>query len=70
MEIKATYSIGDKLWTIRDCRAKQFTVGAIIYNGEVYYGETRFDAIPESMCFPSKEALIDYISRDNGDQDV
>lgn len=65
MEIITKFSLGDKLWTVRDCQAVCFEVGCIIYDGAVYYGETRYDATLETQCFDSKESLIKHIADGN-----
>lgn len=69
MELKTKFAIGDKVWIVRESKAIRFTIGCIIFDGAVYYGETRYDVTIESQCFPSKEALIKYIS-DNGNENV
>lgn len=61
MEILTKFAIGDNVWTIKDCKAVCFEVGSILYDGAVYYGETRYDAIIETECFDSRESLIKHI---------
>lgn len=62
MEIKTKSSLGDKAWRIRNSKAESFEIGCIVYDGAIYYGETRFDMTIESECFPTKEALIEYVA--------
>ena len=62
MEIKTKFNLGDKVWTIRDCKAVCFKIGCILYDGVTYYGETRYDMIIESECFPTKEALMEHVA--------
>lgn len=65
MEIKTKFSIGRDVWTVRDCKAVCFKVGCVMYDGGVYYGETRFDVIPESQCFTTKGELLNHIADGN-----
>ncbi|MBA7489039.1 MAG: hypothetical protein HG422_08465 [Prevotella sp.] len=66
MEIKTKFNIGDTLFTIENMRITSFeidTVGVFMTKKNVtvnYYS----GVIPhkETECFPTKEALIDYIS--------
>lgn len=69
MEIKTKFALGDKVWIVRDSKARCFEVGCILFDGAVYYGETRYDTTLESQCFPTKEALIKYIS-DSGNESM
>ena len=62
MEIKTKYALGDKVWKIQDCKPVCFVIGCILFDGAVYYGETRYDCIIETQCFPSKNALVAYIT--------
>lgn len=64
MEIITKFSLKDKVWTVRDCKAVCFEVAYILHDGENYYSETRYDLTPESQCFPSKEELMKHISDD------
>lgn len=65
MEIITKFAIGSKVWTVRDCKAVCFEVGCILYDGGVCYGETRFDIIPETQCFATKEELLKHIADGN-----
>lgn len=69
MEIKTKFAIGDKLWTVNGCKAVQFEVVCIFYNGEVRYGDSRYSVTPESMCFATKEELLKYVA-DNGNESL
>lgn len=53
--------------TIRDCKAVCFKIGCIIYEGAVYYGETRYSTMNEQWCFATKEDLLAYISADGNE---
>lgn len=64
MEIKTKFSIGQTLWTVRDCKALSFEVQGIQYDGNVsYYGNPVYHAIPESQCFLTQEELMEYITK-------
>lgn len=67
MEIKTKFRIGDSVWTIRDCKAVCFKIGCIIYDGAIYYGETRYNTMNEQLCFGTKEELLAYISADGNE---
>lgn len=67
MEIKTKYNVGDKLWTIKDCKAIEFEVGSLLIN--VNKDKKRISYYPkadvfstenyeEDICFSSKEELI------------
>lgn len=62
MNIKTKLNIGDEAWIIRKSKAVSFIIGYIIFDGAVSYGETRYDSVPESECFPTKEALLEYVA--------
>lgn len=64
MEIKTKFSIGQTLWTVRDCKTLSFEVNGIFYDGNVtYYGKPNFYSIPESQCFLTQEELMEYITK-------
>lgn len=75
MEIVTKFAIGDKVWTIKDCKAKEYSVYAIHINkgGTIYYlddGKTRsLESVAEEQCFASREELIKHIS-DDGDKNM
>ena len=66
MEIKTKFNIGDTLFTIENMRITSFEIDAVsvlmtkksvatnYYSGVTSHKETE--------CFPTKEALIDYIN--------
>lgn len=67
MEIKTKYNVGDKLWTIKDCKAIEFEVGSLLINVNndkkriSYYPKTDVfstENYEEDICFSSKEELI------------
>lgn len=63
MEIKTKFAIGDKVWTIQNCKATQFKIRFIgVYDGVITYGADRYASIPESECFATKEELLKYIT--------
>ena len=70
MEIKTKYNVGDKLWTIKDCKAYEFEVEIIsVYvNSESidvkYYQKGNIlstDSHEEKNCFSTKTELIDAL---------
>lgn len=81
MEIKTKFSIGDKVWTIKVCKALEFEVcsisisksttlypaNRITYCGE--YKDGKITTAEESECFATREELIKYIS-DDGNQNL
>ena len=75
MEIVTKFAIGDKVWTIKDCKAKEYSVYSIhIYNSGTIYsledGKTRsLESVAEEKCFASREELIKHIS-DDGDENM
>lgn len=70
MEIITKFSLGDKVWRIgANGKAECFEIGAILYDGAVYYGKNRYDVQIESRCFAKKDELIAYIC-DNGNENV
>lgn len=65
MDVYLKYDLRDKVWTISQCKAVQFTIGFIgIYDGAVVYGANKYDLIPESECFATKEELLKYVNGD------
>lgn len=69
MEILTKFALGDKAWTMRDCKATLFEIGCIVYDGTVRYGASFYDTIPESQCFFSKEELLKY-AMDDGNENM
>lgn len=81
MDIKTKFAIGDKVWTIRGCKAVEFEVCSISINKSAtlypatritYCGEYKDGKIttaPEPECFATKEELTGYIF-DDGDENV
>lgn len=68
MEIKTKFAIGDKVWTIKNCKAAEFEVEAITLFGTViFYGSDRYEMIDEAICFATKEELIKYIFDDGNE---
>lgn len=63
MEIKTKFNIGDTVWTIRNCNLESFDVSYIGFDGNTtYYGRNVYDMLPESQCFPTKEAVIHHLT--------
>lgn len=74
MEIQTKYALGDKVWTIRGCKAVEFEVCSISINtpatlypayritycGEYKDGNITTAAEPE--CFATMEELIKYVT--------
>lgn len=71
MEIITKFAIGDKAWTVRGCKAKEFTVASIhvFESGVVYTAEgiAPQSSIPESQCFATKVELLEYIAADGNE---
>lgn len=65
MEIKTKFAIGDKVWTIKNCKAVEFEVVVITLFGTViFYGSDRYEMIDEAMCFATKEELLKFVADD------
>lgn len=62
MNISTKFSLGDKAWRIHESKAVCFEINCIMYDGAVYYGESRFDMTVETQCFASKEELIKHVA--------
>lgn len=68
MEIKTKYNVGDKLWTVKNCKAYEFEVDRIYVcigkEGQpsvTYYpkdGIMSSDSYTEQNCYKSREDLI------------
>lgn len=67
MEIKTKYNVGNKLWTIKDCKAIEFEVESLLINVNKdknsisYYPKKDMfssENYEENICFSSKEELI------------
>ena len=69
MEKKTKFKIGSEIWIIKAHKIQKVRVKAICLtsNGVCYLdSEYNFinDAVPESLCFESKEALIENLTKD------
>lgn len=76
MDIKTKFAIGDKVWTIKDCKAVEFEVCSISINKSAtlypanritYCGEYKDGKITtaeEAECFATKEELLKFIADD------
>lgn len=74
MEIKTKFAIGDKVWTIKNCKAVEFEVCSISINksATLYpatritycgaYKDGKITTATEPECFASKEELIKYVT--------
>ena len=66
MEIKTKFNIGDTLFTIENMRITSFRIDAasvLVTKNDVivnYFSDVT--SHKETECFPTKEALIDYIN--------
>lgn len=68
MEIKTKFALGDKVWTIRNCKAVSFEVACILWDdGGIYYGVSCYDYTSESHCFASKEEMLKYVAEDGNE---
>lgn len=77
MEIKTKFTIGDKVWTIRGCKAVEFEICSIsitspktllpmihiTYCGA--YNDGKITTAAEPECFASKEELLKYVTNGN-----
>lgn len=65
MEIKTKLPIGDKAWTIKDCKAVEFEINYIVVsrNG-VRYGDGQYNTSLECECFATKEELLKFVADD------
>lgn len=72
MEMRFKHAIGATLWRINaESRAESFTARVILVEEDtVCYGESRYYVTEESMCFPTKEALLAYVSGDSDDNQI
>lgn len=66
MEIKTNFAIGDKVWVIKDMKAAEIEISSIIadVNGISVRSKDDYRSYYQGYCFPTKEALIAYISDD------
>lgn len=70
MEIKTKFSFGDKVWTLKNCKAVCFEVRTISVSDSTllpvitYQGYENQSLVyaNESQCFESKEALLEYVT--------
>lgn len=72
MEIRTKFGLGDKVWVIRNLRAEQIEVNAVIADESgvwVRAADAYYPMFREDACFPTKEALIKHILG-NGDESV
>lgn len=69
MEIKTKFGIGDKVWTIYNCKVAEIEVAAmtIDVNGVWIRSKEDYSAFHEDNCFPTKEALINHILGDGNE---
>lgn len=69
MEIKTKFNIGDKVWTIRNCKATEIEVAAMVIdvNGVWIRSKEVYSVFHEDNCFPAKEALINHILDDGNE---
>lgn len=65
MDIKTKFAVGDKVWTIKNCKTVEFEVNYIVASrNEVRYGDGQYNTSLESECFASKEELLKFIADD------
>lgn len=81
MQISTNFDIGDRVWTVKECKALEFEVCSISISSRstpspaihiTYcgaYSDGKITAALESECFASKEALLNHIAG-NGEQDM
>lgn len=65
MEIKTKFRVGDKAWTIKDCKAVEFEINYIVVSrNEVRYGDGQYNTTLECECFATKEELLKFVADD------
>ena len=73
MQIETKYNIGDKVFVIdkKEIKVKEMEISFIFVDVkfdrslEVKYGEKGlYESYPEAMCYPTKQELIDYLTRE------
>lgn len=71
MEIKTKFAIGDKVFVLKEGKAREIEIKSVIVTTDekVYYsGDTAssfiLQPVPEELCFATKEELIEYITSD------
>ena len=67
MQITTKFNLGDKVWTVKGCKAVQMTITEITVSKESiqYRGDSGYTAYPESNCFVTKKALVNYLTDGN-----
>lgn len=67
MEIKTRYNLGDKVWTVQNCKAVQMEITEISINKEriSYRGDIGYTTFPEDNCFITKKSLVNYLTDGN-----
>ena len=63
MDVKTKFKIGDKIWIVKNYKAQEIEVLAVVVTEKgVGYAISDIDfardAVPESCCYASKEELI------------
>lgn len=69
MEIKTKFSLGDKVWTIRDFKATEIEIDAMTVNinGVWIRGKEDYTSFHEDTCFATKVELIRHIAGDGNE---
>lgn len=65
MEISTKYTLRNRVWVIRNCKATPIEIKYIMISEQgVQYGDEAYNMVNESECFPSKEDLGKYVMGD------
>lgn len=63
MEIKTKFALGEKVWTVDDCKATEIEVAAITIDAHGVWLRSKAGcaSFREEHCFPSKQSLVAHI---------
>lgn len=69
MELRAKYSIGERVFVLRDGRMAEIEIKTILVdNCGIRYSENGgtviFKSYPEARCFRTRKEFVDYISKE------
>ena len=70
MEIKTKFSIGDKVFVLKDNKAKELEIKSVFCDEDgIRYSDDKDSFIgftyPKHLCFATKDELIAYITSDD-----
>lgn len=67
MQFQTKFNVGDRVWSVVDCKACELDIKSIIVDADgVEYttyttSDGKYMMLKEAYCFPTKESLINYI---------